>query len=1085
MNQNNKRFRGTRNQEHGTRKDSAEAQRRPRPTAGLPFRGLIAGLVACLVVGAAAVAAEPANKQWWQRGQTSWHYKDDWKGPFLEGGKTLSKTVEVPSDARVKAAFVYVWCNGNYDLRINGQHAGEKWGDSGTVENFDITKLIKPGANTIELERQSESNIEGAVVLADGKEIHFFSDESWGQGLRASQTRRRGPRGYAGDCHMAKPVTVTVEQKAKAAVNHVNGVRRRILTRDQLFFWRSRDPREALTLGETTEREKAWRRVAELLDQARSGAEKATSLIYEGKHAEALEAVKPATKATDDAAKAMDALLASVRDANDARGKAVNSATLKADEGAYTHNGSKYNRLGWVASCEPLDSDPTYWEFDITPGEVPSINLAGLWKFRTDFNNRWKQFGYYSHRFKDDSWPAFFAPTKWGWERQGITDWGRGGNKPYNGHAWYRKTMTIPAAWREQDLVLKLGPRWGNQDWLAVNEQFVQSPDGRGSNADDIAIPANLVQAGAENTLALRVLNNDNIGGIINPGLRLSVKGAEPVVKRHICGAGAMRQIIYTTDAGKVEQRIYSSALSPGVIVATSGKTVRLGGWKARGYLEPTHASAMGANGIIERALVRGQGGTADSPAGNYLLLTCKTDAANASRPLLVVFEKRPTAVDVIDDGFGGSAVELTFDDAGARVGLVRLDRGAEDKAELWAKAMLKYPVEYVEQLSFDGDACKVRMGYGYLQMKDDWNTSALSLAPVPMLMSYAVEHKWPQAKVAGEAKDFGLEAKSGYYPGSECGKYRAIEGADSIAYSFDRMEPKVHYKGYGTLGEENGLGEPMYANMAKWGANSYRPQLRGPDVPRLTDFGNAERMERFDRRIRFSRKYNLVCFLNFFTGQGLNEEQRKHFFALWTSIAKHCKDLPEDAVVYNLINEPAHFHWDDYNKFVKEVTAAVREIDKKHWMSIEFGGGWAQPEDADMCVPTGDEKTIYQFHFYGPHSFDVYRESLWYPRYETGEERFRSYEGWEERMLSPVRFLIRHQKEVLHGEFGVSFLGPEESPRKWLEDVLAIHEKYRMHWNWWNYSGNGISRTGLAAGKTINPLVETLTEFAKMKPPK
>jgi len=314
-----------------------------------------AGAVACLLASAAAVAAEPAKTQWWQRGQTSWHYKDDWKGPFLDGGTKLSKTIDVPGGAKVKAAFVYVWCAGGYELRINGKSAGEKWGDSGTIENFDITKLIKPGANTIELERSSESNIEGAVVLADGREIHFFGDESWGGGTRTSKTRRRGPRGYSGDSHMAGLVTVTIEQKAKAAVNQVNAVRRRIITRDQFLFWRSRDPREALTLSKTTEQESAWRRVAKLLEQARPSAEEATALIYAGKHAEAMEAVKPAIKATDEAEKEMNALLESVRRASASRGKALSSAALKAAEGTYTHNGSKYNRCLLYTSPSPRD----------------------------------------------------------------------------------------------------------------------------------------------------------------------------------------------------------------------------------------------------------------------------------------------------------------------------------------------------------------------------------------------------------------------------------------------------------------------------------------------------------------------------------------------------------------------------------------------------------------------------------------------------------------------------------------------------------------------------------------------------------
>jgi hypothetical protein len=71
-----------------------------------------------------------------------------------------------------------------------------------------------------------------------------------------------------------------------------------------------------------------------------------------------------------------------------------------------------------------------------------------------------------------------------------------------------------------------------------------------------------------------------------------------------------------------------------------------------------------------------------------------------------------------------------------------------------------------------------------------------------------------------------------------------------------------------------------------------------------------------------------------------------------------------------------------------------------------------------------------------------------------------------------------------MHGELGLSFLGPDDAPRAWLQDVLAIDEKYRIEWCWWNYSGADVHRTGLVAGKRVNPLVETLEKYAKMKPP-
>jgi hypothetical protein len=152
--------------------------------------------------------------------------------------------------------------------------------------------------------------------------------------------------------------------------------------------------------------------------------------------------------------------------------------------------------------------------------------------------------------------------------------------------------------------------------------------------------------------------------------------------------------------------------------------------------------------------------------------------------------------------------------------------------------------------------------------------------------------------------------------------------------------------------------------------------------------------------------------------------------------------------------------------------------------IAIESGGGWAQPEDLDMTEATGDGETIYQYHFYGPHKTE-FRDNLLYPRYNRSEDRWRSQEGWEERMLSPIRFQIRHRAEVFHGEFGISHLSAEAAAQGWLEDVLAIHHKYRMHWNWWHYSGSGTYRTGLAAPDHVNPLLPILQKYARKTAPK
>lgn len=1062
-------------------------------------------LSVCLWCGpaGAAEAAKQKGPEWWERGQDTWCYKDDWKGPFLQGSRSYKKTFQAPG--RVRAAFAYVWSSGEYTFKVNGKEVGRDV-DSGTVEDYDIAKLLVEGENTVEIDTGGEMNCEVAAAFENGQEIHFGTDASWGPRTNPSETRRRGPRGYGGDCHMARVRAVSAEQRAKVLVNRLNSARVRILDLERYLFWRNRDPREVLTLDRPTEERGAWSRIETLLEESRPSIAAAAARIKQGKLAEVEAAAAPAVAKTDEAERLVRNLTARLKARNAERKRSLLGGRAEARGEHVTFNGSKYNRLGWVASAEPLDSDPAYWEADIAPPGARSIALAGLWRFSLDQVDRGAKLGWAGENFDDSQWKHIYAPTKWGWERWGHKrDAGRYHfNKPYNGFAWYRKKLVVPESWRDNDLVLRLGPRWGNQDWLAVNGQFISivsgrmyargEPTGKGSNSETITIPADLVRFGKENTLALRVFNNSNIGGIINPGLRLSVEGAEPRNLRSVCGPASVRELVYETPEGKVTQVVYSSALSPAVVVATSGRSIRLGGWAARGYIAPD-CCAFIENGALQSERIR-----AGSPTGlarrlgeNWLLIWGELKGPGASRPLLMVFERRPEAVAFPDDGFGGRAVELQFAQPGARVlilrpfdPLARLKPTATEleRCRLWSRALLRYPVGYLERLRFEGDTCRVKMTYEYLDLKDDWNTEPVTMAPLPMLFSYAIEHKWPRARLEGTSSDLGCRVNSGYYPVFDCGTYRVVPGRSELSYSFDRMEPKAHYKGAGSLGEERRHGEPMFKRMADWGFNCYRPQVGLPNPNDWNDPKNPKVVS-LRNSLKWCRKYDLFCMINWFRSQALPKDRVRGFTASWVALVEQCKNLPEDLVCYNFINEPAGIQWDDYNRLMKYVTEAVRDIDEVHLLSIESGGGWAQPEDLDMMEPTGDPKTIYQFHFYGPHTGRCHYQDLWYPRYQFDEERFRSYEGWEERMLSPVRFQIRHSAEVIHGEFGISFLGPDEAPRRWLEDVLAIHEKYRMHWNWWNYSGNNVNRTGLVAGERINPLVETLSEYARMRPPK
>lgn len=158
-------------------------------------------------------------------------------------------------------------------------------------------------------------------------------------------------------------------------------------------------------------------------------------------------------------------------------------------------------------------------------------NLEGPWRFRTDPADVGEKEGWQLPGLDDAGWRMLRVPGYW--EEQGVTD-PRPGQPPkpkdgmpwtdYDGAAWYRLRLRVPAAWKGQDLVLMLGSV-DDEDRTFFNGKLV------GATGPGIArpvavqrryvIPAALVRFGGENVLAVRVWDGGGPGGIAGPVVTL------------------------------------------------------------------------------------------------------------------------------------------------------------------------------------------------------------------------------------------------------------------------------------------------------------------------------------------------------------------------------------------------------------------------------------------------------------------------------------------------------------------------------------------------------------------------------------
>jgi aryl-phospho-beta-D-glucosidase BglC (GH1 family) len=206
-----------------------------------------------------------------------------------------------------------------------------------------------------------------------------------------------------------------------------------------------------------------------------------------------------------------------------------------------------------------------------------------------------------------------------------------------------------------------------------------------------------------------------------------------------------------------------------------------------------------------------------------------------------------------------------------------------------------------------------------------------------------------------------------------------------------------------------------------------------------------------------------------------LKPETKQNAFALWRRIAERYKDRPQWAIAYDFFNEPAYMNRDHWNEIVKDLTQVIRAVDKTHLIVWESADGWAQPQWSLWLEPSGDPNTLYSFHHYGKHWGYAYDE--YYPSYQCTRERTQ-YDMW----LEAILFGIRNNVPIHCGEFGISIIQPDLSGTSWLEDYLGFFDRFGIGWNWWNYSGSDIYRTGLAAGNRISPNVEVLKRWTARK---
>jgi hypothetical protein len=153
------------------------------------------------------------------------------------------------------------------------------------------------------------------------------------------------------------------------------------------------------------------------------------------------------------------------------------------------------------------------------PAAAETIDLTGTWRFKADWNEDGLAQGWAKPETAEAGWRDITVPGDW--ESQGVMkpnpNWPPADPADgYNGYAWYRKHVSVPAEWASGHLTLRIGAI-DDFDWTYVNGSKVGATTG-GEQAyqemREYRIPNATLKPGQDNVIAIRVFDQEGKGGL-------------------------------------------------------------------------------------------------------------------------------------------------------------------------------------------------------------------------------------------------------------------------------------------------------------------------------------------------------------------------------------------------------------------------------------------------------------------------------------------------------------------------------------------------------------------------------------------
>lgn len=717
-------------------------------------------------------------------------------------------------------------------------------------------------------------------------------------------------------------------------------------------------------------------------------------------------------------------------------------------------NEALFNRLGWVDVPEMLDTVTDAWGARFNPLTVSwKMNLAGKWRFRLDPQNIGLKEAYHTFGLNDVSyrWQEIEVPGAW--EKQGV----QGNNPnhpadnpyvqndrtdgPYNGYAWYRIQIQVPAEWAGNDLVLH-GERVDDYDWAYFNDKEIGKTDNTTQRwwvtPRDYRIPKELVNFGGLNVIVWRIYDQADQGGLLG-----DVELRCPALQQEY------------ENRPKVERprtTVFTSPLSAAALLTAGDEELMMAGWDGRGVPGPTHVILPLADG--PKALPAADGVLYDAQrdgelSANWMLAWIAGQQGANERPILAVFENKPLRIALKAGQRGVDQLTVRFAQAGARTTVARPFRQADAwasgadvspevlaKVRFWSRAMLAIPVAFSEfSRQVEPWVLEVTDRYHYLTLRDAWGTEPLKTAPVPPLYAYALKTKLAGVAAPARAEPLG-------YAVDRWGEQLAVIGDEQVTYAvpLSKLRQNFGFTSFCFSGGDVGVpgNDREVEILTQIGVNSFRPQhnFRGE---------KADRLVQDCRRYGLNHTFNSDNRLGVLRGNPKTvEEITDAFVTHYAELAQAYKDLPEPDVSYDIINEPANMSPEIYNPAVAKITQAIREHDTTHLIYVETPFSYANVMQFVNLQATGDPLTVYSFHDYD------YRLPARWPHAEADKRSI--VRQW----MPAFQFMVDNDAVLHLGEYGGFNKQQYTNPCAitLLNDFFDLFNQFGMHHHYYSNRG-------------------------------